>query len=59
MTKYQMEQSKSEYLYAEPTRDGAVVYMDSAKEDCCNGWYVNDPHDDTVVIINVMAKQGG
>ena len=52
-----MEQSKSEYIYEEPTWDGTVVYVDVDKEDCCYyERYINDPLDDTLVNTKVIMK---
>ena len=56
LTKAQMEQSKSRYLYEVPMRDGTIMYVDTEKEDSCYGRYINDPPDDSMVNAKVITK---
>ena len=56
LTKAQMEQSKSGYIYEVTLRDGTVVYVDAEREDSCYGRYINDPLDDIMVNANVITK---
>ena len=56
LTRAQVDQSESQYIFEAVGKDGQPLYVDAAKEDSCYGRFINDPRDDTKVNAKVLVK---